>query len=66
MLTFPVCVHNAGADGRFGTGDDPVPATFAAAPKLVHPAGSPRAGQVVYDPRVLKMIALTREIFCSA
>lgn len=48
-----LCVHDAGADGAFGTGDDPLPATFASAVKLLHPPGSPLAGQPVRDARAL-------------
>jgi Carboxypeptidase regulatory-like domain len=51
--TLYLCVHNAGADGVFGTADDPRPATFASAVHLRHPAGSPRAGLDVSDARAL-------------
>jgi hypothetical protein len=48
-----LCVHNAGADRVFGTADDPRPATYASAVRMLHPAGSPRAGLPVEDARAL-------------
>ncbi len=50
-----LCVHGAGPDHVFGTADDPRPATFASAVKLLHPAGSPRAGLPVADARALRV-----------
>lgn len=48
-----LCVHGAGADRIFGTADDPRPATYASAVRMLHPAGSPRAGLPVEDARAL-------------
>jgi len=50
-----LCVHDAGVDGIFGTADDPLPATYASAVKLMHPTGSPRAGLEVYDARAVQV-----------
>jgi len=53
--TVLLCVHNAGPDGIFGTADDPRPATYASAVRMLHPIGSPRAGQPVADARALRV-----------